>query len=72
MQKYYIPTEKGYFCTNDFNLAMQVLQEELENKREQIQREQENLSSLNEEFTALLDNYIPEDPVKAKYEGGEE
>ena len=71
MQKYYIPTDKGYIYTEDFELAMRILEEELENKREQILQKQEDLNSLNEEFTKLLEEYIPENIEKAKF-GGEE
>ena len=71
MQKYSVFTKKGVFHTTDFKAAMEVLKMDFENQKKQVEKEKEELQQLQQEFTQYLDNYIPEDPIKAKF-GGEE
>ena len=71
MQKFSVATRKGLIHTKDLKSAIKVLQFELEEqKRELEKRKSQQTHDWDKEFQALLDNYIPEDIEKAKYEGG--
>lgn len=74
MQKYSVSTSKGIIHTSDFKSAMKILELEMERKKEQLKKETQP-ADWDKEFTALLEDYIPEDPQEAiqkKYEGGKQ
>ncbi len=71
MRKYTVSTSKGFIHTTDFESAKKILQFEFEKKKRELEEAKKKSQEWDKEFETLLDNYIPEDPLKAKFEGGE-
>ena len=71
MQKFSVATRKGFIHTNDFSSALKILEMEFEERKKHLQEEKRKSHSWDQQFKTMLEDYIPKDPLKAKFEGGE-
>lgn len=68
--KYTVSTSKGFIHTSDFESACKIMQFEFEEKKRRLEEQKKKSQEWDREFQTMLENYIPEDIEKAKYEGG--
>jgi len=71
MRKYTVSTSKGFIHTTDFESAKKILQFEFEKKKRELEEAKKKSQEWDESFEQLLEDYIPENPLKAKFEGGD-